>query len=1084
MTKTGNYLIWIVGIFFSLLAIVFSFPAKSSEPLIDGLEKNFRLPPDEAKPWVSMWWFDTITTENITQHLVELKAKGIGGALLIDLNAMPGVPFLSESWLKLFSHTLEEADRLGLKIASNVCSVWPSGGSWITLENSSWMPITSTTMIEGPQQFSGRLTDPPGKGRLYKDFSVQAFPVSEANNLPEPVISVSGNAGQIPHLLDGNYNTAWKSGAGNPWIMADFGCSRTVDWIWTDVAGTITIEASEDSLAFFPVFEGYAPFWHNVIFEAIPSTKARWFKINVPENSDIRDFAIGTRKEVERFALMAAKRGHTNPLGVTGTPLEDQMNFVRKDLNKMPGDSPLESDKMIDLTSRLDSGGFLNWEVPDGNWKVIRIGQTTTGIQCGDGLLTDYLSKKATEQNFQEALKKILDVAGPLTGKTFLYFREDNVETGGMFSWTPGFLKKFKKRRGYDPTRYLSALADEIVESTEITDRFLADWRRTIADCVADNHYGHTAALLNDRGVKYRAEAGGQFHPRLLSGDGLMNLGRIDIPEAEFWENSFWKENQADFRNHHEKVPEGWDEKAQNVNAKQAASAAHLYGKKTTGSEAFTSVGSLTHWGIAPADLLLYGNIAFCEGINAFNIHGSATSGPRDGKPGKVFAAGTHFNHNVTWWDMAARPFVMWLTRCQYMLRQGLFVADVLFYNGDEVPNFVPPKNINPSLGFGYDYDVCNTEVLLKRLSVKDGLIVLPDGMSYRMLVLPERAVMPLKAARKIEELINAGATVIGPNPIRTPGLEGYPQSEHELKEIGEKLWNRQQWGKGRVFDGPSISEVLKKDGIGPDFFYASETQDALLDFIHRRKGDTDIYFIANRRGKTTKARCQFRVKGKQPEIWNPMTGEIRMAGEFYESDKGIELPLEFSPYGSWFIIFRKAGENGIKRGPVGNYRELKQVMELTGSWDVSFDSAWGGPQMVHFDSLMSWTSRTEDGIRYYSGKAVYKKRFDVSFKIAEEEKLILDLGNVKNVARVRLNGHDLGVVWYNPFRVDVSGKIKSEGNSLEVEVVNLWRNRLIGDQGLPEEKRLTHTKIRIGSQGKLLDSGLLGPVILQTERR
>lgn len=1036
----------------------------------------FRHPPESAKPWVSMWWFGKITEQDITQHLEELKDKGVGGALIIDLNAMPDVPFLSDPWIALFRHTVKEADRLGLKTASNVCRGWPSGGPWITRENSSWMTVSSTTIIKGPQHYEGRLAEPYGKGKLYRDVTIQAYPVQEVLSSPEPVITLSGNAGQLPALLDGNYNTAWKTGRRDPGIMVDFKSPHLVDWIWIDVTGTVTLEVSENGVDFNPVWSGYAPRWHNVIYEAVPATRARWYRLKVPENSEVREFALGSRMEVERVAAMSAKRALGHPLGVTGTHQADQTAFVQKELKPLASDRPAHIREMVDLTAKCSPEGMLNWDVPRGTWKVVRIGQTTTEIPSGGGLLPDYLSREATLQHHDSALQKILDAAGPYTGESFQHFREDNVEIRGMFSWTPNMLQEFVARRGYEPQPYMAALAGEIIESVEITNRFLADVRRTIADCVADYHYAYTTSLLNESGIKFKAEAGGQHHPRLLCSDGLMNLGRVDIPQAEFWENGFWKENQYAPRNHHEGVPSGWDELAQNVNAKQAASAAHLYGKKLVSAEAFTSVGPRSSWGVAPDDLLLYANIAYCEGINTLTIHGSATSGPRDGKPGKVFGAGSHFNHNVTWWDIAAEPFLSYLSRCQFMLQQGQFVADVLYYNGDEVPAFVPPKHNPPSLGFGYDYDVCNTEVLLKRLSVKDGMIVLPDGMSYRMLVLPDQPVMPVTVAEKIDKLVSAGATVLGPKPQRTPGLGGYPQSEKHLNRIAEKLWTRQKCGTGRVLTGHSIRKVLEEDGITPDFSFETDSEDDAMDYIHNRDGDTDIYFVINRRAKSMRAACTFRVKGKQPELWDPFSGETLLASEFAETESGTSLTLQLFPYSSMFVVFR----DGLKEEVPGagiEHMNHAEIIEFEGPWTVSFDTAWGGPESVQFNELVSWTSHHDENIMYYSGSATYNTYFDLPEDIDDTHKWVLDLGDVENVAEVILNGKEIGVAWKEPFSLEITEAVKPGRNTLQVKVVNLWRNRLIRDAGLPPDQRLTNTNIRISPDLELMDSGLLGPV-------
>ena len=1105
------------------------------------LPAEFVTPPDAAKPWVFMWWFDTITPADITGHMEELKSKGVGGVLLFPVSDMcgkPAVPYMSDAWRALFRHTAQEADRLGLKMGVNICAGWPSGGPWITPENSSWMAVSSATIVRGPQKFSGKLADPTGRGKLYADVAVQAYPIPEEISRPIPAITSNSNPGQLPNLLDGNYNTVWNSGtARKPWLLVDFGAPHPVDWIWIDVTGRLTIEASDDGVTFKRVTELLGPQWV-LGYEAVPATTARWFRISVPNNQAVHDFALGTRAEVERAARLAAKRALTHPFGVTTTRLADQVRFVREDLSALPSDRPLKTGDMVDLSTRMTPEGTLDWEVPAGTWKIVRIGRTTTGIAAGGGLLPDYLSPLASEQNYA-GYKPLLSDADTLVGRTFQYFHEDNVEIDGIYSWTPRLLDEFRQRRGYDPTRYLATMAGEIVDNVEVTDRFLTDARRTIADCVADGHYGRWAELAHADGMRVRAEAGGQHHPRLLCNDGLMNQGRMDTPVAEFWESTHWKENQWVPANHHDVTLPGWDEAAQNVNAKQAASAAHLYGKPLVASEAFTSIGPRSHWGVAPADLRLYANIAFCEGINALTIHGSATSGPAAGMPGKAFAAGTHFNPNTTWWNQAAAPFLQYLARCSHMLQQGHFVADVLYYNGDEAPNFVAPKHVDPSLGFGYDYDVCNSEILLTRLSVRDGRIVLPDGMSYRVLVLPDRPVMPLGVASKLAELIADGATVIGPKPQRTPGLTGYPESETALKGIADRVWGTPSanpttdgsYGKGRVVWGMGIREYLTKSSLPPDFAFATESEDALIDFIHRRSGDTEIYFVANRRAASLRATCTFRVNGS-PELWDPLTGEQRDLPQFESTEQRSSVPLELAPYGAVFVVFRKPSlgpdlrtirldphdQAGNPSSPV-NFPTLTPVQELAGPWTVQFDPQWFYPTeglsesqamgLMEFDKLEDWTKRDEPAVRNFSGTATYRKMFNYpahsNFKSGNSDlksegpdvnseastvnspqapRLWLDLGAVKASARVKLNGQDLGVLWCAPWRVDITRAVKPGDNTLEIEVVNLWANRLTGDKNLPEGLRRTRTRIpRDWMANYQPASGLLGPVTLQSSR-
>ncbi|MCX6877928.1 MAG: glycosyl hydrolase [Verrucomicrobia bacterium] len=1108
------------------------------------LAGEFVTPPDTAMPWVNMWWFDEITPADITQHMEELKAKGVGGVMLIDTSSMPGAPYMSDKWRVLFRHAVREADRLGLKMGVNVCVGWPSGGPWITPENSSWTVLSSRTVIKGPQRFSAKLVEPNGKGALYADVAVHAYPIPDETSARGPQIAVGGNPGELSNLLSGNFNTPWNSGA-DPWIKVDFGGPHLVDWIWIDGGNRIVIEASADGVAFTPVATWDAQPRSESVYRSVPATTARWFRVGV--SGGVRGFALGVRAEVDRVVRLAAKRAITHPSNVTGARLADQVSLVREDLVALPSDRPLRMQDAIDLTAKVTAEGTLNWDVPPGKWNVVRIGRTTTGMSVGGGLLPDYLSPQASEQNYSKGMKPLVGDAGALVGKTLQYFIEDNVEIDRVYCWTPRLLEEFQQRRGYQPAPYLAAMAGEIVENVEITDRFLADVRRTIADCVADGHYGRWAELAHADGIKVRAEAGGQHHPRLLCNDGLMNQGRVDVPVAEFWVNEWWKENQWVPANHHVITTPGWDEAAQNVNAKQAASAGHLYGKPLVASESFTTAMRRTNWGAAPADLLRYANIAFCEGINTLSIHGSATSGPAAGKPGKMFPAGTHFNHNVTWWNQGAAPFLLYLTRCSHLLRQGHFVADVLYYSGDEAPNFVPPKTIDPARGFGYDYDVCNTEILLTRLSVKDGRMVLPDEMSYRVLVLPDQKTMPLEVLGKIKTMVEAGATVVGPRPERTPGLKDYPKCDEQLRQMAEQLWGdednkvvmQREVGKGRIIRGKAVRDILQADGIGPDFSFHTEEKiqplsngaawapvsvvggygcapwgtpgsfkaPPFLDFIHRSVDGTEIYFVANRRASALHADCTFRVSGKQPELWDQVTGVQRDLPQFESKDGCTSVPLEFEPYGAMFVVFRKnvqqRDDTTQHRGEV-NFPGLSQTQELTGQWTIQFDPQWFYPTngltaeqakgLMVFDKLEDWTKRAEPAVRNFSGTAVYKKVFSMPAPVAGQ-RCYLDLGTVKDLAKVRLNGKDLAVVWCSPWRVEITAAAKPGDNALEIEMVNLWPNRLIGDSTLPATERRTRTGFNIDivdtSQPVAalvgwiskdpLSSGLLGPVTIQT---
>ena len=727
---------------------------------------------------------------------------------------------------------------------------------------------------------------------------------------------------------------------------------------------------------------------------------------------------------------------------------------------------------VIDLTAKVQPDGTLEWDVPAGDWTIVRTGYACNGDQTlvaspgAAGPSVDFLSKAATDFHFKNTAAILLQDAGPLAGKTLKYFHDDSWEAG-LPNWTGTFLEDFKKYRGYDARPYLPVLAGHILTSVEATDRFLYDFRKTIGDCLAENHYARLAELAHAQGVQVHCEAGGPCCPKVPPMDALKNLGRLDIPMGEFWQSGNWKEN------------------GQNIAGKQTACAAHIYGKTFVAAEAFTKMGP--HYEDGLADLKPTADKAFCEGTNRFFLHTWTSSRPEDGQPGFEYFAGTHFNRNVTWW-LQAGAFFSYISRCQYLLQQGLFAADVCFYYGDQTPNFAEAKHVDPALGPGYDYDVCNAEVLLTRMQARDGRIVLPDGMNYRLLVLPDRRTMPVEVLRKIKSLVETGVTVVGPKPRRDPGLKNYPQCDAEVKELADEIWGdcdgqkvlEHCYGKGRIFWGKPLREILVADGVRPDFEYKGGNAKTFLDFIHRRSGETEIYFVCNRNGQSEQADATFRVSGKQPELWDAVTGEIRPAKAFRQEAGQTIVPLEFAPYGSCFVVFRKA----IATATAG--REPRTIRcgprrALGGGWKVAFDPKWGGPGSAQFDQLVSWTTRAEPGIKYYSGKATYRKTFDVPEDLRKGGRLRLDFGVVKNVAEVRLNGRDLGVVWTDPFSVDITEAVKPAGNRLEVDVINLWTNRLIGDAGLPVEKRLAHSNVTMDRNAKLLNSGLLGPVTLQT---
>jgi len=728
-----------------------------------------------------------------------------------------------------------------------------------------------------------------------------------------------------------------------------------------------------------------------------------------------------------------------------------------------------------DITRYMDSTGALRWKAPPGRWVVMRFGYTLNGSAIStssgqwQGLVIDYMSRVHFTRYWNTHVKPLLESIGPDAGTTLRYLQTDSWELGGI-NWTEDFRREFRSRRGYDLLPYLPVVAGKVVDSRDACNRFLADLRKTISDCIADNHYKVFREKAAAYGMGIQPESAG---PHAGPFDGLKNLGFSEIMMGEFWSPS-----------PHRPRPEN------RFFVKQAASAAHIYNKKLVGAEAFTTIGR--HWNdVIWEHMKPSFDHELCAGLNLTLLHTFTSSPAAMSLPGQEYFAGTHFNPNITWWKYAD-AFFRYMARCQYMMQDGRFVADVLYYYGDHVPNIVRLKEDDPAGALpGFDYDVINEERLMA-LQVQQGWITLPHGMRYRVLVLPDHAVMSLAALKKVYQLVNAGATVIGPRTQRSVSLEQYPAAERELQQLAAALWGATaagnapsrgslQVGKGRVAWGYTAAEWLAAQGISPDCrFDAADTLS--FGYIHHRWNQDDYYFISSRQPQACTARVSFRVSGRQPEFWDPVTGHTRPATAYTQANGITTVPVSFTPYGSWFIVFRKPVPAAQQGTAQSNFREFRAADTLQGPWQLHFNERWGGPAAVEFPALVSWTERPEPGIRYYSGSVVYHKKFTWE-GAAGSRQWYLNLGTIKDVgiARVTLNGKDLGVVWAPPYRMPVSGILRAGSNVLEVEVINSWRNRLVGDRELPAEKRFTKTNITIRPEWSLLESGLLGPVVLET---
>ncbi len=774
----------------------------------------------------------------------------------------------------------------------------------------------------------------------------------------------------------------------------------------------------------------------------------------------------------------------------------------------LPADAVTPANRVIDLTDRMGSDGRLAWDAPPGHWRVLRCGHasnykmTRPCPQAAVGLECDRLSKAGIDAHYEAFLKPIFDGAGAAAGRALTHVHIDSWEAGGQ-NWTATFPDEFRKRRGYDVRPWLPVLAGRVVESAEQSERFLWDMRATVSEMIRDNYAGRLRELAKRHRMKLSIEAYGH-----LCIDNLTYAGACDFPISEFW---------ARGTNTFPDLLAGRGGYAPSTKA--MASAAHTYGRPVIGAEAFTSDRG---WRDHPFLLKAMGDDMYCNGLNRMIFHLSAHQAYDNMVPGLTHRKwGEHIHRHNTWFEYS-RPWMDYLARCQYLLQQGQAVTDIAYWFGEGAPLNVDQMKLD--LPSGYDFDFCSSGNVLA-MRVENGCLVLPSGASYRYMLLPDTDRMTLTLARKVLELADAGARIIGNRrPARTPGLTDFPLCDDELRKITGALWD-----KNRVISGKTLDEIFKDGKLLPDF------EGGNLRYIHRKAGDLDIYFVSHQENRQMDMDCTFRIAGKYPELWDPETGSMRVLPEFVEKDGRTSVPLRFEPMQSWFVVFKDIIQNPVASSQKQNrnFPELKAVTEIAGAWEVQFDPKWGPFDSAQgrrssefvFEKLEDWRKSAEQGIKYYSGTAVYRKAFQMTnsdFRMPIENKesasahlafgnrhskIYVDLGQVEVMARVRVNGKDCGIAWKPPYLVDITGAVRAGSNDLELSVVNLWINRLIGDEQLPLDSnwkdfetllewpdwfkagkkrpsgRYTFTSCRHYTRDSpLVPSGLLGPVRVMKE--
>lgn len=1111
----------------------------------DALLAGFRDPPNEARPSTYWLWLNGyVNRDHVERELKAFHDAGIRGVCLFDMGARgdrdasppAGPAFMSDESVADVAHAMRVAGQLGMEVQLSVASSWDMGGSWVEPRHASMGLFGAEVAVDGPAEYDDVLPLPPipakaprradGDLEYLKNVAVLALPAETRRPGHDFVFRLDPpGLHALDHAVLSNTPSDDPRQYGDWHLFTkDFSIAvSTTDP--TDDAFREVLRASLEPAAGPQRFD-------------LPAVEARYVRLRLVSGHNPRfdriqlgEFELFNREGLNVVASHVVDRtrdgadliGYVSALGHdrewTAENIHDGIKSGPRGSWSSAGPPPVVIDdprSIVDLTDRLEGGARLQWSVPPGRWVILRLVCCNTGERLkvpspnSDGLATDHLSGEATRVFLDHVIERLRSKLGDLGSTALKQLYLASYEVRGPI-WTPDLPQQFRKYRGYDMTPYLPALSGTIVVDDEITQRFIYDYRKTLGDLLVDAYYRAAVDAAHEAGLGIESEAGGPGPPiHQVPVDALKALGAIDEVRGEFWP----KRPTADRM---------WV-------VKETACAAHVYGKRRVHMEAFTS---MHHWQDGPFDLKPSADRALCEGTNHFVWHTASHLPPEAGKPGWVYGAGTHLNVNLAWWPKAG-PFLDYLARCSFLLQQGLFVGDVCYYYGDQGYNFVPPKHVDPSLGFGFDYDVTNREVILTRMSVRDGRIVLPDGMSYALLVLPERDDVDLDVLVKLERLVADGATVVGPKPTRSNGLTDYPNRDRRVRELADRLWGpcdgktvlEHAHGRGRVVWGRTLRDVLRERGIGPDFSFTSPRDDTDLDFIHRRADVADIYFVRNKRDRWERVEATFRVRGRAPELWEPETGRAVAQHVFRSTPDGIAMPLELGPYGSVFVVFRQEkhppalalerpdAAPGIETAKVdawdgkrasltifkpGRYRlasadgrsarieaaALPEPISIGGPWEIRFPDDWGAPSEARFDELISWTDHAHDGIRHFSGVAEYRRDFDLPAGwLAEGRRVLLDLGDLWAVGEVFINGRPLGVLWRPPFVVDVTDAAVAGRNTLVVEIANTWSNRLKGDANLPKSERLTRTNIQhtggvAWKDTPLLRSGLFGPVRL-----
>ena len=1087
------------------LALLFTFLSSASVKVVEGENKQklspreFQSPPKNYLPKTWMHAMNgNLSKPGFTEDFKAMKEGGIGGAIFFHVHrrdksysSRGPVRFGSEEFYDTLVHAAAEAEKNNIEFGVHNADGWTSSGEpWVTPEMSMKRITWSEQAVKVARDDTRVIPPKPGYyEQFYHDVAVIALPANrynQSNAFANAKVTISDST-QNPALLT---DTDWDSTItfkqnidNNYWVQIEVDMPTTLRSLHIETPnrhGDAALQISDDGINFTTVVKKLrrprpgARLWAfspQLVSDKNDGYTAKYFRLVFDKPITLKRFDLWSIPRIDNwFSMNSMERGRLS--------LAPQINL----------DAIVKADDVMVLNrGKLPEKGV---KLTKGDWRILRFGYTSTGAYNvpatveGEGLEVDKFDAKALQLHFQAFVGKLMKKLQASGIKSLKTTEIDSYEVGGQ-NWTAGIEHTFQKKFGYDIINWLPIMTGRVIESPEHTGAILQELRQHQSDLMVENYFGEFTRLSHLYGLESYIEPYG-WGPF----DELAAGGKADRLMGEFWVKSFPGTN---------KVYHG--------RTSAAISSGHIYGKNIISAESFTSTG--VNWKGHPYFYKHHGDHMWARGINETMFHRFAHQPNNYVKPGMTMdSIGSHFDRTQTWWSNGGSKWFKYLARGSYLLQQGVPDADFLVHVGDVAPE---RGNSSVNMPAGFNYDFTNTDVLINRISVKDGWLVLPEGTRYKALYLANTDYLHVKTIERIQALVAAGATIIGKKPKHVIGYSEWSQKT-KFKEVADAVWGKNlttfnYYKKGFV-SSYSLEKTIKKMSLEPDLLINNKPAEV---FAKRRIDGNDLYFFHSQKPEFQQVNIDIQTGDGVPEIWNNTNGTIEQIRNFHQKDNRVSFKLALEPYASRFILIRRDNEAPEY---TGKYSQLikdiyvntqKEIQELTGSWDVQFDPKWSGPGLVTFDNLQDWITRPEEGIKHYSGTANYSKTFFISKDQALKNKTVyLNLGDVKQIAEVRLNGKKLATLWKLPFAVDISEAIVAGNNLLEVAITNTWVNRLIGDEALPDNsgysmegdtvpwlnanqeppksERVTFTGFNFfakNSQKVLQPSGLLGPVHL-----